>query len=218
MTIKTILTITLVVLSTQAFSESVQRESVSCHKTIDDIIVGEDGDLRPPESSFDPQADELCIGVMYANGIKTERDSHKAIIWYKKSFARGYAPAAYNIGYLYHFGKGIPLDYQKAIYWYKKAAKYDFASALMNLASLAYHGQGSEENSEQAFKYWNRAANLNHTKAQASLGWAYMNGYGTEKDKKKAVLWLVKSASRGDEFAIETLKENGLDRFGNPIK
>lgn len=46
----------------------------------------------------------------------------KAVYWYDKATAQGYAPAEYGFGLMYSSGDGVPKDPVKVAYWWQKVA------------------------------------------------------------------------------------------------
>ena len=61
---------------------------------------------------------------MYRYGRAVPRDYAKAIIWYRKAAAKGYAAAHDNLGVLYANGEGVVRDYVQAHKWLSIAAAF----------------------------------------------------------------------------------------------
>jgi TPR repeat protein len=67
-------------------------------------------------------AAQYRLGVMYAYGIRVEKDFKEARRWYEKAARQGDAPAAYELGVLYELGRGVLQDERQAAYWFHQGA------------------------------------------------------------------------------------------------
>jgi len=76
---------------------------------------------RPLAEQGAPAA-QYRLGVMYANGIRVEKDFKKARAWYEKAARQGEARAAYELGLMYEIGRGVVEDRHQAAYWYHEGA------------------------------------------------------------------------------------------------
>jgi TPR repeat protein len=66
----------------------------------------------------------------------------KALYWFRKAAAQGFAKAQFGLGVMFYTGQGVPRDYTKALYWFRKAAAQGFADAQLSLGVMYTHGQG----------------------------------------------------------------------------
>ena len=72
---------------------------------------------------------------------------------------------------------------------------------------MYYLGEGTEVDMEKAFGYYLRAAELNDADAQFRVGKMYFEGQGTKKDEEKSLAWMRTSASNGNKFAEEIVRQ-----------
>jgi TPR repeat protein len=84
-------------------------------------------------------------------------DYTKAIYWFQKAAAQGYAVAETSLGLSYNYGQGVPQNYAKAIYWFQKAAAQGYARAEYSLGFAYYNGHGIPQNTTTAI-YWLKKA------------------------------------------------------------
>lgn len=123
---------------------------------------------------------------MYLTGSGVKKDYSKAMEWFRKSAAQGYAQAEYDIGLMYDDGIGIKQDYHAALLWYLKAAKQNYAPAETNIGYLYQEGHGVKQNYYKARDWYEKAAIQNDERALTNLGALYGQGLGGEKNEGKA--------------------------------
>ena len=105
------------------------------------------------------------------NGMDEGRD------WFKKSAAKGYAPAQYMLGLFFYDGNGMEYDCIRAAFWWYKAAVQGHADSQCSLAKLYYRGEGGVPKDEKEAMYWYKAAaDSGNTEAQFILG-AYVQDF-----------------------------------------
>ena len=63
------------------------------------------------------------VGYCYWDGIRVEKNEHKAFIYYQKSAEMGDSIGTYNVGYCYRNGIGVGKDERKAFIHYQKSAE-----------------------------------------------------------------------------------------------
>ena len=120
------------------------------------------------------------VGMMYNNGIGTQRDPRQAFEWFQKSAASNDPLGAYKLG-CYYDGQGadiVAADSNEALKYKLISAKAGYALAQHDVAIL-YDRQG---NSEEALKWWKMAGDQGFPNALYSLSISYSAGKGAPKD------------------------------------
>ncbi len=133
---------------------------------------------------------ELANAYYTGNGVTKNID--KAIKWYRKVAAKGYAVAQHNLGVIY----GVQEDYLKAAKWYRKAAEQGDVRAQNNLADLYMRGLGFPVDKIEAIKWYGKAAEKGYKIAQYNLGVVYYYGDGVNKNYIQAFNWYRKAAEQ----------------------
>lgn len=64
------------------------------------------------------------LAQMYAEGRGVKQDPVKAMYWYNKAAAQGFAPAEVNLGVAYLYGMGVAKDTTTACELFNKATKH----------------------------------------------------------------------------------------------
>jgi TPR repeat protein len=123
--------------------------------------------------------------------------------WVKKKKAW----AQNMMGQKYRDGKGMKQSYEIARRLFEQAAQQGYANAMVHLGSMYYHGQGVEQSYEKAIEYFEQAAHLGFAQAQFNLGIMYYKGESVERDIAKTREWWTKAAAKGNESAINNLKQ-----------
>lgn len=144
----------------------------------------------------DEVAAQFELANAYYTGRGVTKDIGKAIKWYRRVAAKGYAVAQHNLGVLYSQGVGVPQDYLKAAEWYSKAAEQGDARAQNNLADLYMKGLGFSVDKKEAIKWYRMAAEKGYKVAQYNLGIAYNYGDGVNKNYTQAFNWYRKAAEQ----------------------
>src|SRR6188472_2325009 len=120
------------------------------------------------------------VGMMYNNGIGTQKDPRQAFEWFQKSTASNDPLGAYKLG-CYYDGQGagvVALDANEALKYKLVAAKAGYALAQNDVANI-YEKQG---NLDEALKWWKMAGDQGYPRALFSLSMAYSGGKGTPRD------------------------------------
>lgn len=171
---------------------------------------------------------QAYIGDCYMNGYNVERDSMKAIEWWKKAGEAGHAGAQYCLTCKYYQANDndstiywgekpeckdssliqycVGMAYyckdntEEAKNWWKKAADQNLPDACWWLSSIEW-----ENDSVAAFPYLQKAAELNYPEAICDMGIEYLYGGFVEKDQEKAVKLLSQAAEMGCANAFNTL-------------
>jgi hypothetical protein len=120
------------------------------------------------------------VGMMYNNGIGTQKDPRQAFEWFQKSTASNGPLGAYKLG-CYYDGQGagiVAADPTEALKYKLVAAKAGYVLAQYDVA-LIY---GRQENFEEAFKWSKMAGDQGYPKALYNLSGLYFQGKGAPKD------------------------------------
>src|ERR1041384_1134987 len=120
------------------------------------------------------------VGMMYNNGIGTQRDLRQAFAWFQKSTASNDPLGAYKLG-CYYDGQGegiVSSDANEALKYKLIAAEAGYVLAQHDVALL----YAKQENFEEAIKWWKRSADQGHPKALYNLSGLYFQGKGAPKD------------------------------------
>jgi TPR repeat protein len=120
------------------------------------------------------------VGMMYNNGIGTQRDLRQAFEWFQKSAASNDPLGAYKLG-CYYAGQGegvVAADANEALKYKLIAAKAGYALAQHDVA-LVY---GKQENFEEAMKWSKQSGDQGYPAALYNLSGLYFQGKGTPKD------------------------------------
>jgi TPR repeat protein len=159
-------------------------------------------------------AAEFKVGEMYYNGWAIEialqpRDYEwiekglgvpryyaKALEWWRRSAAQGYAPAQSQLSFMYANGMGVRLDHRESVRWSRLAANQGHASAQYNLGASYYGGHGVGQDYAEAAKWFRSAAEQGDTSSQIFLGFMYSKGEGVERNYVLAYLWYSLAAQR----------------------
>lgn len=141
---------------------------------------------------YDEVAAQFELANAYYTGKGVTKNIDKAIKWYRKVAAKGYAVAQHNLGVIY----GVREDYLKAAKWYRKAAEQGDVRAQNNLADLYMNGLGFPIDKIEAIKLYAKAAEQGYKVAQYNLGIVYYYGDGINKNYTQAFNWYRKAAEQ----------------------
>jgi len=119
-------------------------------------------------------------GMMYNNGIGTQKDPKQAFEWFQKSAASNDPLGAYKLGCYYagQFAGVVTPDANEALKYKLVSAKAGYALAQHDVAVL----YARQENSEEAVKWWKAAGDQGLPDALYSLSGSYFQGKGAPKD------------------------------------
>jgi uncharacterized protein len=116
-------------------------------------------------------------------------DTARAVEWFRKAAAQGYAPAEFQMGQLYDFGFGVVQDDREALAWYRKAAEHGSAAAQRAVGDFFRKGRSVEADAAEAVRWYRRGAEGDDIQAQYHLAEAYFNGTGASRDYTSAYVW-----------------------------
>ncbi len=109
------------------------------------------------------------VGIMYIEGIGTDKNIEKGFKFLKNAAEAGYSKSQMTLGIKYFFGTGVDKDLVEARTWLTMAAENNNALAAYTLAEMDMRGLGGEKNVEQAIKWFRIAAAKGHIDAQQRL-------------------------------------------------
>ena len=139
----------------------------------------------------------IGLGIMYLNGLGTERNEQKAFKCFEKPAAID-DPIAYNwLGYMYLNGIGTAIDYTEGFKWTKKSAEKGYVGSYIALGFCFEKGKGTEKNIEEAITWYKKAYDKNVPDAPMMLCTAYY----TQKDYVEAKKWADKTINQ-KEYAL----------------
>ena len=120
------------------------------------------------------------VGMMYNNGIGTQRDIKQAFAWFQKSAASDHPLGAYKLG-CYYDGQGegvVASDAAEALKYKLVAARAGYALAQHDVAGL----YGRQDKPDEAIKWLKMAADQGYPMALYQLSGSHFQGKGTPKD------------------------------------
>lgn len=135
------------------------------------------------------------LGIMYLEGLGTDRDFAEAARWLRRAADQGLSQAQYELGKLHAQGRGVGRDYEQAVEWWRKAAVQGDARAQHHLG-VQYSigiglGWGLSRDDPEAVRWWKMAARQGYAPAQYELGRSYLLGRGVERDRLSGMMWLI---------------------------
>lgn len=117
----------------------------------------------------DSSLGQYWLGLKYIDGDGIPQDFLKAADIFRKSAARGYAPAQYNLGVMFLNGQGVNQDHSQAIFWFEMAAAQGDANAQNNLGFMYEKGLGVRQDINMAAKWYRKSADQGNEKALENL-------------------------------------------------
>ena len=119
------------------------------------------------------------VGMMYNNGIGTQKDPRQALEWFQKSAASNHPLGAYKLGCYYDGQFGVvAADSNEALKYKLISAKAGYSLAQHDVALL----YGRQENFEEAVKWLKMAGDQGSPEALYKLSGSYFEGKGAPKD------------------------------------
>ena len=153
------------------------------------------------------------VGTMCYFGLRTEKDYHQALIWFKRAASQGNADAMRNLAILYDNGEGTLRNSTRARGWYEKALSVnpEDAVAMNNLGVLCLSAERSVQNRSKAEPLIRKAAELGCPTAIENL--AIMSAHGTAL--KKVDLPVISRCVPENKISNTA---NDLEKSTNPRK
>jgi|GEM_PF-620713 len=147
-------------------------------------------------SDNDPVAN-YYLGMMRLYGYGQLRNNTMALRYFTDAAAKGYLPAQSLLAKYYLVEAKNP---EQAVQWFKKAAEADDTAAQMFCAAAYQFGYGVKKNTDTARRYFIEAAKNGNDIAQYALGMQFLESRDS-RNKKMGVIWLSKSADKGNPKA-----------------
>jgi len=153
-----------------------------------------------PLADADVSEAQKLVGDMFfwGWGDALQKNSKKALLWYKRSAIAGNTEAKYNLGVMFEQGIGTPVNYNKSIRWFWSAGEEGHVNAQFNLANMYSKGAGTRQDEVRAFKWYLRAAKQGEVVSQYNVGNRYVRGLGVETNPLEAYKWYSLAINQGD--------------------
>ncbi len=131
------------------------------------------------------------VGMMYNNGIGTQKDPKKAFGWFEKSTGSNDPLGAYKLGCYYagQFAGVVTTDHTAALKYKLLAAKAGYSLAQHDVA-LIYAGQGNYDKAVISLK---QAGEQGYEGALYLLARVYSVGSGVPRDDVMAFVYLKRA-------------------------
>ncbi|MDX1352962.1 MAG: tetratricopeptide repeat protein [Thiomicrorhabdus sp.] len=122
-------------------------------------------------------------GVLYNDGLGTQKDLKKAFFWFTKAAERGHALAMLQLSQTYFNGVIVPKDDKQALNWLKKSVALNNPEAQIVMAQQYLTGNAVEQDQTKAIELLKKAAEQNSAKANFILGNYYLANSTSLQDK-----------------------------------
>lgn len=143
--------------------------------------------------------DIFLLGLLYLEGIGTNKDYENALKYFNESLNLGVQKAAQEIGSIYAEGKGVKKDINKAKEYFEIAANAGYAFSYYNLAMIYLWGMGkTKKDVKKGVKLLEESAKIGFHNAMETMGKLYFNGIGVEKNEEEAEKWFA--MAYGDDW------------------
>jgi TPR repeat protein len=110
------------------------------------------------------------LGVLYHQGLGTEKDMERAIYWYREAARLGHPEAQYNLGIAYIEGIGTEYNAPLAAAFFESAANAGVVEAAYNLGLIYENGLiGNMVKNEDALMWYKIASDGGNADAKAAL-------------------------------------------------
>ena len=160
------------------------------------------------------------LGQIYLDGERgVKKNFVQAAGLFRKAVRKKDELAFFNLGLCYDFGKGVRQSEVLACKYYSEAVRLGDVKAMCNLGSILVDYKDSQKT---GVKLMRRAAMRGDNIAQYNLGAWYVNGEcGLRKSCRFALIWLRKSAAKGNKKAVKALarlaaEDENLTKGGKP--
>ena len=106
---------------------------------------------------------------MYFNGHGVPQNYTEALKWYRKSAAKGHAPAQHSLANMLAGGVGVARNSEEAVEWFRKAAEQDFDASQNSLGLMYSNGLGVTRDLVSAYKWFALAARQGNLDAVGAI-------------------------------------------------
>jgi TPR repeat protein len=148
------------------------------------------------------------LGHLYDEGIGVHQDRKNALSLVRRGCRYGQLEACVEIGLRYDQGDRAPEDPKLAFELFGQACAGGNLRGCANLGVMYRHGRGVTQDMSEAAALFERTCEENL--ACASLGELYALGKGVPKNRKRAKKLLAGPCAKGDKWACDVIKEQGL--------
>ncbi len=139
------------------------------------------------------------LGYRLMEGIGTEIDKEKGLIWTQKAADQEFPEAIGNLSVYYldpPSGKGP--DYAQVFKWAQKGALLNDATACNSYGLCLLEGWETEQDAEKGIAYLKKAAEQDDPNALRNLATVYRTGkYGVAQNMEKAIAYSIEAAELG---------------------
>jgi len=94
------------------------------------------------------------LGIMYAEGLGTQRDDKRAVDMFYIAATLGYPEAMANLARAYALGRGVRQDNKAAVSAYRAAARAGFAPAIVRMTEIYENGELGEAPNAALARKW----------------------------------------------------------------
>ena len=161
--------------------------------------------LLPAAEAGDANAQNI-VGVAYENGNGVPQDALKALEWYEKAVAQGFAKAETNLGVLLRDGApGVPPDVARATALFDAATAQNYPYAFWERGRMYRDGVGGPIDIDAARATFEKGLELGNGESGNALADIFRLGLGVEKDAARARAIYSRTAVTGNAIAIGNL-------------
>ncbi|SDW82772.1 hypothetical protein SAMN05444411_102258 [Lutibacter oricola] len=148
---------------------------------------------------------ENYLGLVYLNGIGTEKNVDKAFTYISSAANKDYANAQYNLGRLYKYGIGCSISFKDAVNWFEIASQNGNQRAAYSLGYMYFKGYGVQQDYQKAVYWFERSEDA---MAKHFLAISYYFGYGVSANENKALELLLSNPTINSETFVTYIKAN----------
>ncbi|MDR3204711.1 MAG: sel1 repeat family protein [Deltaproteobacteria bacterium] len=163
-----------------------------------------------------------AVGICYEWGKGIGPDTAKAVTYYEKSAAKGFAQAEEKVANIYLSGYyGVKQDVAKGLDYLQKASSKGFTRAMKHLGAIYYFGQYDQTRDlTKALNFFTQAAEAGDPEAMKNLGAMSNSGEGIQANKTEGYKWflLAKEFGFSPQDMDKTLEELRKDLKPEQIK
>lgn len=153
---------------------------------------------------------QALLGLFYCTDTEHKIvgcDYAKALEYYEKAAAQGYAAGQAGLGGMYLWGLGVAEDYAKAMELLLQAADQQDENALCDLGHCYRNGWGCKKDSAKAVAYYQQAVELGNEEAYVYLAICQIEGDGVKQAVQQGLKALQECAERGNLTATKYLAD-----------
>ena len=160
-----------------------------------------------------PEA-QYHLGMMYNNGIGTDKDPNKAYEWFTKAESSGDPLGAYKLGCYYagQFAGVWEEDAEKSLQYKLIAAKAGYSRAQHDVGNAYY----KLENHDEAINWWRLAAQQGDPGSIYNLSLVYREGKVTQENKILAYAYF-KLANLNTVQKVNKKAQENLDEYASTM-